>query len=242
MMRMYFQMISATAFSCIAAAVSLLLSPATLASSVTVSVGAVQSAAGSKVKIPIAVKDARKLGAIQLDLRYDPELLEFVSAKPGSFDEEIKVIANAAVPGELYVGMHTSARDTISGSGALIDAVFKVIGADGQGCDLLLENVEAWYAPNVNTPALEMLVTTETGRFTVAGTAFPGWIWIAGAALAGLLLFLLVKKKSTRRKKTAPPKPGSALGSTNASLCTECGTLIPDSAKFCPNCGTPASG
>ena len=79
------------------------------ASSVNIAPGTVEGPSGGKVKIPIEVEDAIKLGAIQMELHYDPEVLEFHSVREGTFETEVITEGTVREPGRLFLLSGTSA-------------------------------------------------------------------------------------------------------------------------------------
>jgi hypothetical protein len=176
-------------------------------SSVTLVVGDIQGVPGAKVEVPIEARAAQQLGALQMELVYDPGILEPVSVEPGSMSADLTVDHHVAIPGRLRIVMNASARESVSGDGTLLKAVFNVKGTSGQRCDLALAEVQAWDNTRPDLPPYEMLVSVEPGGFTVtrdvaerayaAESTDPGeavdtsWMMILGIA-GGVLLLLMV--------------------------------------------------
>ena len=162
------------------------------ASSVTVVVGSVEGASGSKVSVPINIRDAQQLGAMQMEMTYDPALLEAKTVDNGSLPQEITIGSNVVAPGRLRIVMNAPARESISGDGTLMKAVFEVKGKSGPGCDLRLEGLRAWDNTKPEAMPFEMLVTVEPGKFTLVGGSLPVIpLAVAGAAVVLILLVLL---------------------------------------------------
>ena len=167
--------------------------------------------AGSEVRFPINVSDANDLCGMQLDLRYDPEILEVQGVEKGQLmkGKSLWLENNPDEPGRLriaYVGL-----DTISGDGELIQTIFTVRGSNGQTSPLTLENVEA--IKLIDTNQVELRVLTQDGTFTVGG--MPQWLWPAVIGGGALLLILLIagvlrgggKKRAASLQTTAPSRP-----------------------------------
>jgi hypothetical protein len=184
------------------------LAGAASASSMTVVLGAVEGANGSEVEVPIDIRDTQKLGAMQMELTYDPALLEAKTVKQGNLPQEIAIGHNVIEPGRLRIVMNTAARESISGDGTLMKAVFQVKGGKGQRCDLRLEGLRAWDNTTPESRPFEMLVTAEPGTFAVPG-GLPVLVLIAAGAaavLAALVVVAAVARKR-RRKETAAVAP-----------------------------------
>jgi len=177
------------------------------ASSVTLVVGSVKGASGSKVEVPINVRGAQQLGALQMDLTYDPAILDAPTVEKGALAQEITLGSNVVSPGRLRLVMNTSARESVSGDGTLMKAVFVVKGLSGQKCDLRLEQVQAWDNTKPDAPPYEMLVTVEPGKFAVGGAGLPMALI---AAICGAVVVLLVVIVAFARRKPRGATAGPA--------------------------------
>jgi hypothetical protein len=168
------------------------------ASSVTLVVGSAQGASGAKVDVPINIRGAQQLGALQMDLTYDPAVLDTPTVEKGALAQEITLGSNVVSPGRLRVVMNTSAKESVSGDGMLMKAVFVVKGQSGQKCDLRLEQVQAWDNTKPDAPPYEMLVTVEPGKFAVGGAGLP--LALIAGICGGVVLLLVVVAVVARRK------------------------------------------
>ncbi len=179
----------------------LLLAGATvLASSVTLVVAPVEGPEGGEVKVPLTVRQCEALGAIQLDLTYDPQVLEVRGVEKGSMSAEIFIEHNVVAPGRLRIVLSTSASGSVNGDGALVVATFIVRGKNGQQCALGLEAAKAWDNTRDTALPYEMMVAVEPGKFSVTGGAaapLPTGVIIGGAAAVVLVLLLVA---ATRKK------------------------------------------
>jgi hypothetical protein len=175
------------------------------ASSVTLVVGSIEGGSGAKVEVPIHIRGAQQLGALQMDLTYDPAILDAPTVEKGALPQEITLGSNVVSPGRLRLVMNTSARESVSGDGLLMKAVFVVKGQSGQKCDLRLDQVKAWDNTKPDAPPYEMLVTVEPGKFAVGGAGLPLAL-IAGICGAVVLLVVVVAvAKRKPRGATAGP-------------------------------------
>lgn len=184
--------------------------PAAWSSSVTLAVGSVEGAPGSRVEVPIDVRAAQQLGALQMELVYDPDILEPLSVETGTMSQDVTVDHNIVAPGRLRIVMNASARESVSGDGTLIKAVFTVKGTNQQRCELTLEQVQAWDNTRPDAPPYEMLVTVESGAFTVGGSS-PSAGWIAALCVALVILLLVIGVVAAGKSRRAagahsPPK------------------------------------
>ena len=204
------------------------------AASVTVEAGATRGSTGSKVAVPINIHHAEKLGALQLDLSYDPALLEAAdnAVEKGSFPQDITIVSHVLAPGSLRIVMYGPTSESIDGDGTLLKAFFTVKGQNGQSCELHLDGVKAGDNMKPDARSLPMLVTIQDGKFTV-GSVYPLWMIIAGAVLLLLLVLrLLFRKRRIQPVATATSQPAGG-------FCSQCGGRITPGAKFCPGCGKP---
>lgn len=218
--------------------------------SVTVVAPTVEGAVGQEIKAPILVKDAQGVGALELELTYDPGVLELIEVQPGAILSGL-VDFNVLQPGRVKIAMATS--QAVNGSGELFVISFKVTAA-GQS-PLGLENVLAWEQAN----SQEMTANLKPGAFktsggtTVAGS--PGFSYLTvGAILIVLVIailgfFFTKKLLAAAGKAGVQSEPGSAvmqhhLGasstmgySVSGLRCLECGQILSLDSMFCRTCG-----
>jgi hypothetical protein len=174
------------------------------ASSVAVEAGTVSGPTGSKVAVPINIHQAEKLGAIQMDLAYDPAVLEAAddAIEKGSFPQDITLLSHVLSPGVLRIVMYGSASEAIDGDGTLLKVFFTVKGQEGQSCELHLDAVKAGDNVKPEARSAPMLVTVQDGRFAV-GSAFPRWMIIAGGVVLALILLQLLRVVLRKKPKPA---------------------------------------
>ena len=186
------------------------VSTARAAASSTVVAPTGTGATSKEVSLPILVRGSTGIGAIQMALLYDANVLEATGVvDKGALLTDNGLIDTDLEPGRLVIKF--ASLDAAKGDGVLFEAHFKVKGKKGQTSAMTLEKVRAWEA----TPdGFEALVTVEPGTFTVGGatSAFPWWI-IAVVAAALAMLHLLVwrrRKKGTPAQVPTPPPPIAA--------------------------------
>lgn len=229
------------------------------ADTVTFSIADVTVRAGEQVAIPIVVKGAKGMSAMQALLTYDPNVLELSGESADVIRGEIVpnnaiLQAQTTVAGRLpilFVGgadVESKQVSAVQQDGTLVTIRFKVIGAAGQKTQLGLEGAEAF---QVND--MDMLVETKSGALTIQST-FPWW-WVAIAAAGLFVLLLIVRSTRSKNRQTKVGRPQREEGELVAvaeddsmkHTCIGCGRsmTIPSSLigkKFkCPNCGTSQS-
>lgn len=238
-----------------AAGVVLLPLGAASASTVTVSAPTVQGANGSDVKVPISLSGASNLGALHVEITFDPRVLTGATVDAGKLAEGALLQSNDA-PGRVRFGLATGAK--IDGDGEIAIVHFKVVGPKGAQTPLAIELVQAWEA----TPErFEVKPVVQAGRFTVSGgsSSFPWWIVVAAVLAVLLLLFLLARRRrkgepaaegavppagpppSPPAPTGPPPSPPSSGATAPAAtrFCPACGAPNAAGSRFCPSCGQP---
>ena len=169
------------------------------AASVTFRAATVQAQAGGSIDVPIEAVAAPSLGALHLELAYDPKVLtpDTVTRGPLAGSNAL-VDFNPATAGRVLIGVVS--LDAIKGDGALATVRFKVIGDAGTSSALTLDNSKAWES---GTHA-EVLVKTEAGKVTVGG-GLPLWLFAAVGVIGLLLLFLIFFLLMRRRRPALQP-------------------------------------
>lgn len=127
------------------------------------------------VTVPIAVADAADLGEIAMDLVYDPAVLRFVSATPGSLADRAQVNGAEVAPGRVAVTV--ASPRSLTGSGPLAVLTFVATGPQGARSPVALEDVRAVTVDGDTEPAGVVNGTVSVGGgigtplspFTAAG-------------------------------------------------------------------------
>ena len=116
----------------------------------------------------------------------------------------VRLVAGAASYERLRMVMNASPRESVSGDGTLMKALFTVKGTNEQRCELALEQVQAWDNTRPDAPPYEMLVTVESGAFAVAGTGSRAGRMVAlGIAVVVLLVIIAVVAARKSRRAAA---------------------------------------
>ncbi len=110
--------------------VALLVARSADAASVGVAVGKTQAKQGEDVTIPVSLKAASKLASMQMDLVYDPAVLEAGKIDNGALlADNCLLESNTNQSGRIRLALIS--KDGINGDGVLFNAHFKVRGAAG---------------------------------------------------------------------------------------------------------------
>ena len=209
---------------CLAAMIVLLCTTGARAAAVTLSLPKLEVKAGQEVEVPITVKGAKGLSALQMRLTYDPAVLEVVRTdddpdagitmgkilpENASFKVYTSTIpaygseAVAVTPGRLPIvfagGTNKQKKEyyAVEDDGTLLSIRFRVTGNAGQKTTLKLEEIKAFASND-----MDMLVKTTPGEVTITGAPLP-WLWIAVALVVGLLLLIVLL--SRRRRPASTP-------------------------------------
>jgi hypothetical protein len=204
---------SARNLSAVAVALAVVLMPTAshaAATSVAVAVPAAKGGSGAEVKVPITITGAEGVGAMHVELTFDPAVLQPLSAEKGRLISSNALVDSNPQPGRLTIGMVSS--DKVSGTGEIVVAKFKVLGKKNSKSALGLEKVQAWEG-DVNR--FDIKVTTTPGEFTVTGKkAFP-WLIVVIAAAVVIAGFMYMRSRSAKASPalattTAGPAPAGA--------------------------------
>jgi hypothetical protein len=175
-----------------------LLASASSASAATLDlkIPTLKSSPGQQVVVPILVKANQGIGSLELELVFDPKVLEFTSLDQGSLLPGALISSNVIEPGRLVVALATG--EPVRGEGDLLELRFQVrLDAKAGTSALSLEKVRAWeHGPNI----LEMLAKTQPGQIDVGSPSWPAWIY---GAIAAAVLVLIIAVVIVRRNRTS---------------------------------------
>ncbi|MBI4671921.1 MAG: hypothetical protein HY741_09690 [Chloroflexi bacterium] len=172
--------------------------PIVRAATVTVSAPTVEAQADGAVDVPIQLAGAQGLGALHIELVYDPRVLTPETVTRGALaGMNALVESNTKQAGRVVIGVVS--LDGISGDGAVATVRFRVVGNAGQSSALTFENNQAWERAS----HAEVLVNSQPGQVTIAA-GLPSWLVPALIGLGVLLVSLLVLIFFVRRRKPAP--------------------------------------
>lgn len=162
-----------------------------------VGAASVQGPPGEEVLVPLTVKGANAVGAMHIELEFDPAVIEYKSVARGQMMSGNAMLDSSVSAGRLIIGLVS--LDPVSGDGVAASARFVVRGEPGATSTLKLSNLRAWD----NTNHADLLLLPEDGLFTtVAASATPAlplagdklpWL-IAGGAVVVMFLVLVFRK------------------------------------------------
>jgi hypothetical protein len=218
------------------------------AASVTIRVGSVEAAPGEVAEVLVTLEGSPGIGAMHLELTYDPALLAVEGVEQGSLVAGNALMAfNTDEPGRIIISL--AAADEIAGDGTLAVASFLVSGKKGQTTALDLEYSQAW-----DGEGFELAVELEPGQLTVGSSGLPLALLVALALLALVVILLLVvilARRGRRREPVAPayvqhppqqPPPGVQTPAPAPRFCGHCGQPLEPGKRFCVHCGQPVDG
>ena len=187
----------------------LFLLPAQVAQAraVTVAITTTEAPKNTEVTVPVQVRDCEGLSGLSFNLRYDPEVLQFVELTAGPLLQQGLLEHQLEEPGLLQVDLLPD--QTITGDGELLTIRFRAAGAAGATSELALEQLLA-----ADDATREMLVTAEQGQITVR-PANPGLLDVLiGLLVLGGIVFLVwqLMRRRTARSPRPPlaPEPAPA--------------------------------
>lgn len=119
-----------------------------------------------EVSIPINAENANNIGALHLELVYDPMVLEPTEVEKGMLAGNAMLESNIDTPGRIVIGMIDASG--ISGNGPLAVISFRLVGANGMTSALTLEKLTAHDA----TTLMDIPTRATPGSFTVKDYSF----------------------------------------------------------------------
>ena len=164
--------------------------------SFTLRVESIEVSSGGDAEVPISVKGASGIGAMQFVLSYDSSLLTVTEVVRGSLlGGDALLEFNADQPGRLAIAI--VALEHIQGDGPIALARFSVEGEKGTSSPLELSQARAWEGES----RVEALVNVEAGVLTiVGGIGLLLIILIAVVAAVALLISLALWRRGRRPK------------------------------------------
>ena len=159
--------------------------------------GSVIAAPGGAVDVPLEVKDAKGLGSLQFDVKYDPVMLVPTDepVKAGTDLPGAMIESNVVSPGTLRIALISG--EPVNGAGQLLTIGFNVSAEATGKSAIALAGLQAWdHEENLQMLAMGMNGTVDVQRkmsmMVIAA--------IAGVVL--VLLFVRILAAKSRRRRT----------------------------------------
>lgn len=173
----------------------LLVAQTAHAASLTIGIEAAEAEAGGQIDVPITADVPDAVGAVQLELTFDPDVLNATEVIKGALIAGNSLLEfNTDVEGTVAIAI--ASLDDIVGDGELVIVSFEVVGSDGDTTEIGVADARAWESEN----HLEVLVETDSATLTVAaGSSLP----IALIAAVAAVLVLLVGAALMMRRRRA---------------------------------------
>jgi len=115
--------------------------------------------------VPVVLSRAKNVGSLQMELAYDPAVLEATEVKAGELAKNAMVEYNLAAPGRLVVGVIDSSG--MNGTGPVVTISFKVLDKRGTSA-IILETIQA----NDATTLIDMPVKASAGSYAARDGSF----------------------------------------------------------------------
>ncbi len=109
-----------------------------------------------KLEVPIVTENAPDVGAMHIDLAYDPAVLKAVDVEKGSITGNAMIESSVEVSGWVIIEIVDSSG--INGLGPLAVVTFELVGTPDMITPLELMNLEAWDAQSVSAIGVDSLV------------------------------------------------------------------------------------
>ena len=164
----------------------------TSAAGLTLAVQDRSIAPNETVVVPIAVADAQDLGGVNMVLTYDPAVLRFESAAPGSLAGRARVSSSESGPGRIAVAV--ASPGSLTGTGPIVALTFAAVGPAGARSAVGLEAVRAVPVDDDPVPAQVTNGTVSVG----GGPRTPLSLFAAVGALAVAAASLRTVRRSRR--------------------------------------------
>lgn len=146
---------------------------------------------GGTVAVPIVIGGAQDLGEAEMLLDYDPAVVRFDSASPGSLADRARIEAVENVPGRITLSL--AAPRSLTGSGPVAELTFGAVGQSGARSSL---NIEVVRAVTVDGEAVPVQVRNGSVRVG-GGPRTP----LSPLAVACALVVVAAAFGATRRRR-----------------------------------------
>jgi hypothetical protein len=164
---------------------------------ISLRVGAGRPDRRGRIEVPVELGDPNGLGALDVTVRYDPQLLGFEDAEKARALESAMLVHKAAGPGKVRCGL-ISARP-IETEGVLFTLRFTIRDPAGETV-VKLTDPQAWQARD----AFVLRIDAQSGTVALSASpqdgGLPRWVIgaVAGAAATAILMlaaFLVLRPR-----------------------------------------------
>ncbi len=118
---------------------------------------------GGDIQVPIEVTGAAEIGALGIELSYDPEVVEAIEVSAGPLASGGMLQSNLDTPGRVKLGLISTIG--VSGDGTVATVTLRPVSGGGGFSPLLLSNIEAYHVETER----ELLSVVQPGKYTAAG-------------------------------------------------------------------------
>ena len=154
---------------------------------------------GGNAIVKVFQKGAKETGALDVEISFQPESLEFIKAETAEVADNAMIEANAISPGRVKIAMMD--LDGLSGDGAVMALHFKINAADGETIPIKIVSASA----NHFDALVEIPLKTQDGQLKVTTQKplfHPMLVQILiGAVAAIVILFLLCAYRSSKKRQ-----------------------------------------
>ncbi len=169
------------------------------AAGAAIEVASLEAVEQSVSDVAIEVTGGREIGALDVTLGYDPEVIELDSAQAGDIADNALFEYNEVSPGVVRAGVVASAG--LSGDGSVLTLKFNVVGSVGDASTISIDNAEAWHYDQL----IDLPVATSDGELTVvSGSGGRGMLTaLVLFVVAAIVLLGLAAIRRSRRGEPA---------------------------------------
>jgi hypothetical protein len=205
------------------------------ATSIDLSVENGGGSSGSTVEVPVVARAITGLGAFQLDIVFDPGVLQLTSVSPGSVMSDGLLDWNLVEPGRVRVAA-AAARPVSEPNGSLVILTFSVIEGPQSTVPVNIEKARAWQLDS----SLQIPVNVKAGEFTRGFELTPVLIGAAVGVVVLLAIVVILRwhRRVSNRSPTPTPAPSPR---SEGGFCPQCGKPIEPGSRFCRSCGAALS-
>ncbi len=118
---------------------------------------------GGDIEVPIKVTGAVDIGALGIELSYDPAVIEAIEVSAGPLAAGGMLQSNLETPGRVMIGLISTAG--ISGDDIVATVTLRPVSGGGGSSPLLLTNIEAYHVETER----ELQSVVQAGKYVAPG-------------------------------------------------------------------------